>query len=110
MITCNNIGSYVSIKITEEFKFCDLVQLCLASAVHTVTARRAVSVRVAVAAGRKVAAGAVHAEPSVAVKVAGAVAPGGEGAAHAVDAVPLVIAVGGAEAVTALIQFLKKNL
>ena len=58
-----------------------------------------------VAAGREVATGAVHAETAVAVKVAGAVAAGGEGAALAVDAVPLVVAVGGAEAVAALIRF-----
>ena len=85
--------------------FLDLVQLYLARAVHAVAPHGAVGVGVAVAAGRKVAAGAVHAEPPVAVKVTGAVAAGGEGAANAVDAVSLVIAVGGAEAIAALIRF-----
>ena len=64
--------------------------------------RGAVGVCVAVASGRKVAAGAIYAEPAVAVKVAGAVAPGREGAAHAVYAVSLVVAVGGPETVAAL--------
>ena len=87
----------------------DLTILCcftyLAGAVHAVATHGTVRVRVAVAAGRKVAAGAVHAESAVAVKVSGAVAAGGEGAALAVDAVSLVVAVGGAKAVAALMRF-----
>ena len=89
--------------------YVDLVQPCLARAIHAEPSHWAVGVRVAVAAGRKVAAGAVHAESAVTVKVAGAVAAGGEGAAHAVDAVSLVIAVGGAEAVAALIPFRRRT-
>ena len=77
----------------------------LAGAVHAVAAHGTVGVRVAVTAGGKVTTGAVHAESTIAVKVSGAVAAGGEGAALAVDAVPLVVAVGGAEAVAALIRF-----
>ena len=90
-------------------RFRDLVQPCLARAVDAESTHGAVGVGIAVAAGRKVAAGAVHAEAAVAVKVSGAVAAGGEGAAHAVDAVTLVVAVGGAEAVAALIPFRRKR-
>ena len=87
----------------------DFIILCcftyLAGAVHAEAAHGTICVRVAVAAGRKVATGAVHAEAAIAVKVSGAVAAGGECAALAVDTVPLVVAVGGAKTVAALMWF-----